>query len=49
MDEERAKCQRMADAFVELYEIENILVVDAEQCGYVKLQYYKPRIGLKMP
>ena len=28
-DEERAKCQRVADAFAELYEMENIVVLDA--------------------
>lgn len=27
--EERKKCQKVADAFAELYEIENILVMDA--------------------
>ena len=40
-EEERAKCQKVADAFVELYEIENILVVD------VKLQYYKTPHGFE--
>ena len=28
-DDEREKCRKVADAFAELYEIENILVVDA--------------------
>ena len=28
-EEERGKCKKVADAFVELYEMENILVVDA--------------------
>ena len=28
-EEERAKCQRVADAFAELYEMENIVVLDA--------------------
>ena len=48
-EEERAKCQKVADAFAELYEIENILVVDAGRYGYVKLQYYSHHMGLKMP
>ena len=46
-EEERAKCQKVADAFAELYEIENILVVDAWRYGYVKLQYYKPPHGFE--
>ena len=46
-EEERAKCQKVADAFAELYEIENILVVDAGRYGYVKLQYYKPPHGFE--
>ena len=46
-EEERAKCQKVADAFAELYEIENILVVDAGRYGYVKLQYYKTPHGFE--
>ena len=38
-DSEREKCRKVADAFAELYEIENILVVDAGRYGFVKLQY----------
>lgn len=41
-EEERVKCQKVADAFVELYEIENIVVLDVGRYGFVKLQYYKP-------
>ena len=40
-DDEREKCRKVADAFAELYEIENILVVDVGRYGFVKLQYYK--------
>lgn len=36
-DGEREKCRKVADAFVEPYEIENILVVDAGRYGFVKL------------
>lgn len=46
-DEEREKCRKVAEAFAELYEIENILVVDAGRYGYVKLQYYKPPQGFE--
>ena len=42
-DGEREKCRKVADAFAELYEIENILVVDAGRYGFVKLQYYRPQ------
>ena len=34
-DDEREKCRTVADAFAELYEIENILVVDAGRYGFV--------------
>lgn len=46
-EEEREKCRKVADAFAELYEIENILVVDAGRYGFVKLQYYKPPQGFE--
>lgn len=44
-EEEKGKCQKVADAFAELYEIENIVVMDVGRYGYVKLQYYKPPQG----
>lgn len=43
--EEQEKCRKVADAFAELYEIENILVMDAGRFGYVKLQYYRQPYG----
>lgn len=46
-EEERKKCQKVADAYAELYEIENILVMDAGRYGYVKLQYYRPPGGFE--
>lgn len=45
--EERKKCQKVADAFAELYEIENILVMDADRYGFVKLQYYSKQRGFE--
>lgn len=39
-DEERVKCQKVADAFNELGGIENMLVLDAGRYGFVLLQYY---------
>ena len=41
------KCQKVADAFAELYEIENILVMDAGRYGFVKLQYYSKQRGFE--
>ena len=41
-EEERAKCQKVADAFAELYEMENIVVLDAGRYGFVMLKYYMP-------
>ena len=46
-DDEREKCRKVADAFAALYEIENILVVDAGRYGFVKLQYYRPPQGFE--
>lgn len=40
-EEERAKCQKVADAFAELYEMAGIVVVDVGRYGYVVLKYYK--------
>ncbi|MCI9080313.1 MAG: hypothetical protein HFH68_15640 [Lachnospiraceae bacterium] len=43
---EQKKCKKVADAFVELYEIAEVVVVDVGRYGYVKLQYYyKPPRG----
>ena len=48
-DEEREKCRRVIDAFVELYEIEDedILLVDAGRYGFVKLQCYTQSYGFE--
>jgi len=46
-EEERAKCQKVADAFAELYEMENIVVLDAGRYGFVMLKYYKPPYGFE--
>lgn len=37
-DEERVKCQKVADIFNELGGIENMLVLDAGRYGFVLLQ-----------
>ena len=46
-EDEQLKCQKVANAFTELYEIENILVLDAGRYGFVKLQYYRPPQGFE--
>ena len=44
---ERAKCQKVADAFAELYNIADIVVVDAGRYGFVMLKYYMPLYGFE--
>lgn len=44
-DEERENCQKVVDAFVELFEFEDLTVVNAGKYGFVKLQYYRSHIG----
>lgn len=39
--EEKEKCQRVTEAFTELYELMDTVVVDAGKYGFVKLQFYK--------
>ncbi len=46
-EEEREKCQKVVDAFAELYEMENIVVLDAGRYGFVELKYYKPPHGFE--
>lgn len=46
-EEERAKCQKVVEAFAELYEMENIIVIDAGRYGFVELKYYKPPHGFE--
>lgn len=41
---ERAVCRRVADAFAEMYSLD-LMVLDAGQYGFVKLQYYKHPFG----
>jgi hypothetical protein len=46
-DGEMEKYRKVADAFAKLYEIENILDVDARRYGFVRLQYYRSPQGLE--
>jgi len=42
---ERSKCQKVKEAFTELYETEDTIVLDAGKYGFVKLQYYNQISG----
>lgn len=44
-EEQRAKCQKVADAFSELYELADVMVVDAGRFGFVRLQWYSEGEG----
>ena len=46
-EEEHVKCQKVVGAFAELYEMENIVVLDAGRYGFVELKYYKPPHGFE--
>lgn len=46
-EEERVKCQKVADAFAELYEMADIVVLDVGRYGFVMLKYYKPPYGFE--
>lgn len=43
--EESDSCQKVADAFHELYENEDIVVLNAGKYGFVELQYYEVPMG----
>lgn len=45
--EEREKCQKVADAFTELYDMADIVVVDVGRYGFVMLKYYMPPHGFE--
>lgn len=44
-DEEKENCQKVADAFAELFDNEDIIVLNAGRYGFVKLQYFKFPFG----
>lgn len=46
-EEERTKCQKVADEFFELYEMADIVVVDVGRYGFVMLKYYMPPNGFE--
>ena len=46
-EEEREKCQKVAEAFAELYEMVDIVVLDVGRYGFVMLKYYTPPHGFE--
>mgnify|MGYP001074160572 CR=1 FL=1 len=44
-DEERENCQKVADAFAELFEDTDLTVVNAGKYGFIKLQYFRTHLG----
>lgn len=44
-DEEKINCQKVVDAFEELFADEDLLVLNAGRYGYVRLQYFKFPFG----
>ena len=46
-EEEREKCKKVVDAFAELYEMADIVVVDVGRYGFVLLKYYMPSNGFE--
>ena len=45
--EEQKRCKKVVDAFTELYEMANIVVVDVGRYGFVMLKYYMPPHGFE--
>ena len=39
-EEEKKKCRKVADAFAELYELTDVMTVDAGRFGFVRLQWF---------
>lgn len=46
-DKEKANCQKVANAFTELFETEDIVVLDAGKYGFIKLQYFIFPLGFE--
>ena len=45
--EEHGRCQKVAGAFAELYDMVDIVVVDVGRYGFVELKYYMPSHGFE--
>lgn len=44
-EDEKRKCKKIVDAYTELYDASDVLVLDAGKYGFVKLQFYRPEYG----
>lgn len=40
-DEEKINCRKVADAFAEIFDFEDLVIANAGNYGFVKLQYFK--------
>ena len=47
ISQRKTKCQKVADAFAELYEMADIVVVDVGRYGFVMLKNYMPPNGFE--
>ena len=45
-EEQKIKCQKVADAFAELYELTDVMVADAGRFGFVRLQWFSEGEGI---
>lgn len=46
-EEERVKCRKVMEAFTELYEEQDVIVVEAGNYGFVKLQWFDEKQGFE--
>ena len=46
-EEERVKCRKVMEAFSEMYEEQDVLVVDAGNYGFIKLQWFNEKQGFE--
>lgn len=44
-EEEREKCQKVVDAFAELFKCEDLTVINAGKYGFIKLQHFRTHLG----
>lgn len=47
-EEERVKCRKVMEAFSEMYEEQDVLVVDAGNYGFIKLQWFNENRALRL-
>lgn len=45
-EDERRRCRKVMEAYVELYEKTDVMVVDAGRYGFVKRQYFNVEGGI---